>query len=206
MARFSKNIELKYGIKTYEETKKSYDWIEKSAKKWGGEEANISISFLFDLGDISCVATNIQEFSEITYGAQGYKLTSFYGSVHKGDNRISINCMFGTLSISADSRVELEEFLNVLNKTSLEDQDKLSVTYIEHQTNIQNQNSGTIVQGDNNTVVSQSSNININTDKKESKFKKWITAILQNIVSNWIWYLVTAGAAALITYLSTKGF
>ena len=38
------------------------------------------------------------------------------------------------------------------------------------------------------------------------KLKKWITAILQNIVSNWIWYLLTAGAAALITYLSTKGF
>ena len=46
MARFSKDIELKYGIKTYEETKKTYEWIEKSAKKWGREEANISIKFL----------------------------------------------------------------------------------------------------------------------------------------------------------------
>ena len=55
-----------------------------------------------------------------------------------------------------------------------------------------------------NAVVSQSSNVNINTDKKESKLKKWVAAVLQNIVSNLLWYLLTAFAAALITYLLAK--
>ena len=204
MARFSKNVELKYGIKTYEEVKKNYEWIEKSAKKWGGEGVNISIDFDFVLGDINCVASTIQEFSEITYGAQGYELNSFYGYVKKGEKYISINCVFGMLSVSADSRVELEEFLCVLDKTSLDEQNKPSVTYIESQVNIENQNNETIVQGDNNTIVSQSSNVNISSSPKESKLKKWFVAILQNIVSNWIWYLLTAGVATLITYFSIK--
>lgn len=205
MARFSKDIELKYGIKTYEETKKTYEWIEKSAKKWGREEANISINFLFDLGDIRCVATSIQEFIEITYGAQGYKLSSFFGSIDNVDKHISINFIFGKLSVSADSRVDLEDFLNALDKTSVEEQENAQITYIENQVNVEHQNNGTIVQGDNNTVVSKSSNVNLNTEKKESKFKKWVIAVSQNIVSNWIWYLLTAGVAALITYFSTKG-
>ena len=205
MARFSKDIELKYGIKTYEETKKNYEWIEKSAKKWGGEEASISGTFCFVLGDISCIATTIQEFSEITYGAQGYKLTSFYGNVYNGEKHISINCLFGTLSVSADSRVDLEEFLSVLDKTSLEEQDETNVTHIECQTNIQNQNNGNIIQGHDNTIVSQSSNVNISSSPKESKLKKWFVAILQNILSNWIWYLLTAGIGALIAYYSLNG-
>lgn len=35
MASFSKDVKLKYGVNTYEETKKTYEWIEKSAKKMG---------------------------------------------------------------------------------------------------------------------------------------------------------------------------
>jgi len=165
MASFSKDIKLKYGVNTYEETKKTYEWIEKSAKKWGGEEANISISFLFYLGDIRCTANSIKEFTEFTFGAHGYKLSSFWGHINKGENRIYINYLMD-LSISADSKADLEKFLTILETTSLDKKDVVPITYIESQVNIETQNNGTIVQGDNNTVVSQSSNININTDKK----------------------------------------
>lgn len=202
MASFSKDIELKYGVSTYEETKRTYEWIEKSAKKWGGSNATISIEFQFHLGDIMCTAEGIQEFCEITYGVVGYHLISFRGNISVGDKRIFLNYLGGKFSVNTNNKVDLEHFFNVLETTKLEEE--MPITYIGSQINIENQNNGTIVQGDNNTVVSQSSNVNINTDKKESKFKKWITAILQNIVSNWIWYLLTACATVIITYFFTK--
>ena len=202
MASFSKDIKLKYGVNTYEETKKTYEWIEKSAKKWGGSKATISIDFQFHLGDIMCTAEGIQEFCEITYGVAGYHLISLGGNISVGDKRIFLNYLVGKFSVDTNNKVDLEHFLNVLETTKLEEE--MPITYIEAQVNIETQNNGTIVQGDNNTVVSQSSNININTDKKVSKLKKWITAVLQNIVSNWIWYLLTAGVAALMTYFLTK--
>ena len=204
MASFSKDIELKYGVSTYEETKKTYEWIEKSAKKWGGSKATISIKFQFYLGDIMCTAENIQEFCEITYGVAGYHLISFGGNVSVGDKRIFLNFLIENLSVDTNNKVDLENFLNILEATTLEEQEELSITYIESQINIENQSNETIVQGDNNAVVSQSSNVNINTDKKESKLKKWVAAVLQNIVSNLLWYLLTAFAAALITYLLAK--
>lgn len=204
MASFSKDIELKYGVNTYEETKKTYEWIEKSAKKWGGKKATISMDFQFYLGDIMCTTDDIKEFCEITYGVVGYRLIALRGVVCAEERRIYLNYLCD-LSVSADNKLDLESFLNVLETTNFDEKDQLPITYIESQVNIETQNNGITVQGDHNNVVSQSSNIDINTEKKESKLKKWVAAILQNIVSNWIWYLVTAGVAALITYVSTKG-
>ena len=204
MASFSKDIELKYGVSTYEETKKTYEWIEKSAKKWGGKKATISIDFQFYLGDIMCSTDDIKEFCEITYGVAGYHLIALRGVVYAGEKRIYLNYL-RNLSVSTDNKVDLESFLKVLQETNFDEKDEFPITYIGSQINIESQNNGTIVHGDNNTVVSQNSNGNLNTDKKESKFKKWITAILQNILSNWIWYLLTAGIGALITYYSLNG-
>ena len=203
MASFSKDIKLKYGVNTYEETKKTYEWIEKSAKKWGGSKATISIEFQFHLGDIMCTAEGIQEFCEITYGVAGYHLISFGGNISVGDKRIFLNYLVGKFSVDTNNKVDLEHFLNVLETTNLEEE--MPITYIEAQVNIETQNNGTIVQGDNNTVVSQSSNVNISSSPKESKLKKWFVAILQNILSNWIWYLLTAGIGTIITYYSLNG-
>ena len=204
MARFNKDVELKYGIDTYEETKQTYEWIEKSAKKWGGKEATLSLKFNFHLGDISCTAESIQEFSEIAYGASDYRLTSFHGSIYAGEQRIGLNYLM-SLTVFAENRVDLESFLNALEKTSLDVPEEATATHIETQINIENQNNGIVVQGENNTVVTSSSNVSLNTSKKESKLKSWLVSIGQNILSNGIWYLLTAAIAALITYFSTKG-
>ncbi len=204
MASFSKKIELKYGIDTFEETKRTYEWIEKSARKWGGDKTIISVNFLFNLGDITCDVNSIQEFCEITYGSTGYSLVSFAGNISVEKKKIYFNYLT-ELSISADSRVELQSFSNILEKTSIDEQDELQVTYIESQINIKNLNNGTINHGDNNTVISQSSNVNMNTSRKDSKFKQCFIAVMQNILSNGIWYLLTAAIAALITYFSTRG-
>lgn len=203
MADFSKRVELKYGTDTYEKTKQTYEWIKKSAEKWGGNKVNISISFQFKVGDVSCGADNLQEFSEIAYGASDYQLISFSGNITKNERKIYFFYLID-FEISSNKKLELETFLKALENTSLEDEGESKVTYIGSQVNIENQNNGTIVQGNNNIVASDDSQININTPKKESKLKKWLTAVGQNILSNWIWYLLTILTTALVTYFVAK--
>lgn len=38
--------------------------------------------------------------------------------------------------------------------------------------------------------------------QKDSKVKQWFIAIMQNLLANWIWYLLTLIASALILYFS----
>lgn len=206
MAKFSKyNIKLKYGVKTFKETKRTYDWIEKAALKWGGENVQIKSEFLFDLGDITCSAEGIKEFIETAYGASDYRLTSFNIYFEDGSQRISLHYLHN-LSIHTESKVELENFLSILEKTDLDEKTETpQINYIENQTNIDNPNGGTIIQGNNNVVATNNSKINLNSPRKESKFKKWLIAIGQNLLSNWIWYLLTIGITAIIAYFATKG-
>ena len=199
MANFSKNIESKYGINTYEDTKKTYEWIEKSAKKWGGSKTTIDITFQFSLGNIMCTAHNIQEFCEITYGVDNYSFIALSGCVFVGKRKIYLDYLIN-FSITANNKVDLESFINTLENTTLDKKDESPITYIESQTNIENQNNTTFIHGNNNTTVTQSNNVNINPTKKEYLFKTWIVAVLQNILSNWIWYLLTMGIGFLISY------
>lgn len=206
MAKFSKNnIKLKYGVKTFEETKRTYDWIEKAALKWGGENVQIKSEFLFDLGDITCSTEGIKEFIETVYGASDYRLTSFDIYIEDGSQRISLHYLH-SLSIYTGSKVELENFLSILEKSDLDKKTETpQINYIENQTNIDNHNGGTIIQGNNNVVATNNSKVNLNGTRKESKLKKWLIAIGQNLLSNWIWYLLTIGITALIAYFATKG-
>ena len=38
----------------------------------------------------------------------------------------------------------------------------------------------------------------------EPKWKQNLRAIVQNLIANWIWYLLTAAVAVIITYFATK--
>ena len=170
-------------------------------KNGGGEETSISFNINFRLGDMRCIANSIEEFTELTYGVEGYELTSFEGIIRIKEKKIFFHYIFD-FSVSAENKVDLERFLNILERTSLDEKEGLQRSYIEAQTNIEHQNNVTIVQGKNNTVISNNSNINTSELKKESKVKKWFVAIAQNLVSNWIWYLLTIIASALILYFS----
>lgn len=205
MASFTKKIEIKYGVETFEQTKNTHDWIEKGFKRWGGAKAEIKSKFLFHVGDIYCSADNRKEFVEIVFGNEkSYSFTEVSIIVYKGDKSIYAIINSSKASIITEDKNILEEIIKILQETTLEEEKQMATTYIENQYN------GNVVNGNDNIVVSNSEKVNINKDTKqeekikESKFKKWLTAIGQNLLSNGIWYLLIAIGTAVITYFFTK--
>lgn len=163
LASFSQNIPAKYGVKSYQDTKNTYDWIMKSLNK--GEFLNLKIetSFLFNISEIFCSCKNIEEFVEHAYGQSGYSFTSMHFEIEsKGIPLwfISVDTISG-LRISTDTKTLLEKIVNLLKSTSLDEtetSDPISVMYIEHQDN------SVTVNGNSNVIAN---NHGIITDKLE---------------------------------------
>ena len=204
MASFSKIIKCKYGLSTYDEVKKSHEWIVKSIEKLNYKTSDIRVEFQFDIGDISCVVDSYSEFVEYGYGTSDFKLVSITFNLHDtNDKHIHIsNYKVGnpcSLYVSAGNKAVLEKVCNSLLDTELVAHEEApSITYIATQNN-----NNTNITGDNNVVVNQSKDVDINTtneEKKKSIFKQWLIAIVQNLLSNWIWYLLTL-LVAFIGYL-----
>ena len=204
MARFTKKIEVKYGVETFGQTRKTYDWIVKGFKKWAGEKAKIKANFLFDVGDIYCSAENIEEFISIVFGNEKtFLFTQMTIIVYKGEESIHSIIDSENVRLITNDKGTLEQIVTILTETTLEEK-QTATTYIENQYN------GNVVNGNDNIVVSSSEKVNINKDTKqeektkETRFKKWLTAIGQNLLSNGIWYLLIAIGTAVITYFFTK--
>ena len=205
VASFSQEIEGKYGIKTYQETKNTYDWVMKSLDKGGFKNLKVEAKFHFQTSEISCSCENIEEFIEYAYGQDDYALISMAFSVKSGDISlcyISVNYS-SNVYISTDTKNLLEKIVSLLKNTVLnetEENDPISVTYIGNQSN------DVIINGDNNTVAANSSvamDIKSPTNA-EPKWKQNLRAIVQDLIANWIWYLLTAAVAVIITYFATK--
>ncbi len=197
MTSFKITIEGKYGVKTYQETKNTYDWIIRSLRKAGLDCTKLEIKFLFDLGAISCSCNSIEEFVSNAYGASEYSLTDMSICVvgnTTGVVFVSVNHK-NQLYISVDNKNSLEHIVDLLNKTTLSESEineAVSVTFIGSQ-----YNNAPAISGNNNTV-------NITSHNEEPKIKQWIKAVAQNILANWIWYLLTIAATAAITYFATR--
>lgn len=205
MATFTKKIEIKYGVETFEQTKNTHDWILKSFNKYAKDKSKTTINFLFHIGDIYCSVDSIEEFIQAVVGSESvYSFTSLNINLYNGDETIYISVYLGEVGITTDNKGTLLQITKVLQETTLEEEKQTATTYIENQYN------GNVVKGNDNIVVSNSEKVNINKDTKqeekinESKFKKWLTAIGQNLLSNGIWYLLIAIGTAVITYFFTK--
>lgn len=205
MASFKKEIKNTYGTKTYQDTKNTYDWITKALYKGDFPELVINSEFLFDISEISCSCEGITEFVENAYGQAGYSFTTFNLSVYSDKKRIAfvIVDLFCSVRISTDSKVMLERIVNLIESTSLDEtevNDPISVTYVETQIN----NDGVIVNGDGNIIANNHSEVEVGKEKKESAFKTFWEGVVQNIASNFLWYLLTLVAGSLLTYLLTN--
>ena len=205
MASFAKVINNSFNTNTYQGTKNTYDWIVKAIHKGDFPGIEIKSEILFDLCDINCSCKGIEEFVENAYGQTDYELVSLHISVYSEDKSIaylSVNS-FGRIRISTDSRGMLEKIVNLLENTSLDEaeaNDPISVTYIETQIN----NDGVIVHGNQNNVANNHSEIEIEQEKGDSGVKSFLSGILQNIASNFLWYLLTLVAGGVLTYLATN--
>lgn len=205
VARFAKGISNRFEVGTYQGTKNTYDWIVKAIRKGDFQGLKVETNFLFHISDITCSCKGIEEFVENAYGQAEYDFVSMDMSIRSEDKSIAyINVnSFGGIRLSTDSKVMLERTINLLENTSLDEaevNDPISVMYIETQIN----NDGVIIQGDGNTVANNHSEIEIENKQEESGVKVFWSSVLQNITSNFIWYLLSLLAGGLVTYCLTN--
>lgn len=197
MASFSQTIIGKYGVKTCQETKNTYDWILKVIRQIDADIDEISASFSFDIGQIACSCNSIEEYVENAYGASEYSLTNITMAAYNSKRQLA--CFLidfqNKIRISTASKSKLEEIVQALNSTELgESETNASLDGSKKSSTI-------IINGNSNTIANDSSAV-INTQSKghsESKFKQTLTAIWQNLLSNWIWYLLCLGVGALVS-------
>ena len=93
----------------------------------------------------------------------------------------------------------IETVVNSLESTSLDEaeiNDPISIE-IHAPITIGNRNVvGNSIIGNNNHINSDVSS----ADKKHSKFKAWLESLAQNLLANWLWYLIGVGVSALVAY------
>lgn len=205
MARFSEELAGKYGVKTYQETKNTYDWILKSLQKGGFCDLKTDVNFLFKISQIMCSCTGIEEFSENAYGQEGYALNNFDIAAYADNIRLAFIYVAhnNSVSVSTDSKVLLEKIVKLLQETSLEETETsapIPVTYIEQQ------NNNIAINGNDNIVATHHGSVTTSSEpiKSESKLKQWIISVGQNLLSNGIWYVLTLIAGAIVGVLVTK--
>lgn len=198
MASFSTHIKSKFELETYKGTKDTYEWIIASLKKLNLNYEKIEVSFQFDIGNINCSCDSAEEFTEYAYGQENYDLTCLK-IVYRSNSNIYISATrYDGVRISTDSKILLEEIINILESPDIKQNKNITNNYIQNNYEI-----GTIT-GDNNAVV-QGSNSNITQQKVEkSTLKQWIESILQNLVANWLWLIIPIIIAALIGFLSNS--
>lgn len=205
MASFSQNISGKYGVKSYQDTKKTYDWIMKSLNKGGFENLKVTTEFLFDISEITCKCKNIEEFVEHAYGQSDYNLVSMDFTIKSEGIPLWFIIVDSSsrIRISTDTKSLLEKIVGLLKNTSLDGTEKngpISVTHIDYQ------NNSVIVNGDSNIIANEHSTITNKQEKPESKINKWLQGICQGILANWIWYILGLIASALLIWAVSKGY
>lgn len=194
MADFSIPIKNKLSVDTFENTKKTYEWIYNSLSEANLVKAKIKSNFLFDVGKITCKCDSFEEFKKHAFGFSDFKLNrmSIFQITLRNDN-IHIYVDNSGLWISSNNKMYVEKLVQILNKDTISN----DTTYIENQYIISN------IKGNNNNInQGGSNNIIISNDKEKiSRLKQWVESILQNLLANWLGYLLTAIVALIIGYL-----
>ena len=185
MADFSLLIKNKFSVDTFENTKKTYEWIYNSLSEANLVKAKIKSNFLFDVGKITCTCDSFEEFKKHAFGYSDFKLNrmSIFQITLRNDN-IHIYVDNSGLRVSSNNKMYVEKLIQILNKDTIAN----DTTYIENQYIISN------IKGNNNNInQGGSNNIIISNDKEKfSKLKQWVESILQNLLANWLGYLLTA--------------
>ncbi len=193
-------------IASYEEVKELYLRVSTIADEMRKESA--VLHFQFRCGDITYVAESIEDFTKDAYGATDFHLVSMQLMYFlPGKEQISMNYL-SDVSVTASNKVLLEDLIKRLNITS-----KTNATHSKQQ--IQNSGGNTIIINGNGNVVANAGGVISGNDieneqdvlqpeEKQSKIKDFFSGVLQNIVSNIVWYLLGLIAAAVIAYISMQ--
>ena len=198
MASFSKEIEG-MSLQTYDSVVSLYRLITELSNNLGLIKPKVKGEFQFRLGKITCVCESYDEFVENAYGAEDFHLVAINFIIRDGITTvISIHSIGGhRVSVQADSRAVLEKFFTEL---------EMAQSVAQNPTNGVTQNiiDSVVINGDGNTVANNNSSVEVETRQEDSAAKSFWTGILQNIASNFLWYLLTLAAGALVAYLAMK--
>lgn len=200
MANYSIDIMHKYGTKSYQETKNTYEWVLKAFAKSNIDIFSKDEEFSFNIGKLHCHTTSFEEFVENAYGCDGYDFCGFY--IYVFDEKkiiLSVRCSTDKLSVSSESKALIETVVTSLESTSLDEAEVNDPISIEIH--------APIIVGDKNVVgnniAGNNNKINSETnvaEKKLSKIKAWLESLAQNLLANWLWYLIGVGVSALVAY------
>lgn len=198
MASFSKEI-LEITLQTYDDVVSLYKLITKLSHKLGLAEPNVEGEFHFTLDKITCICDSYDEFIENAYGVENFHYISIHFRIMDGDTTVIYIYSLGKnpVSVSADSRIMLENFSTELDEILLSAHNP---TNIVTQTIIDS----VVINGDKNTVANNNSSVELETERAKSTAKSFWMGILQNITSNFLWYLLTLLAGVLITYFAIR--
>ena len=198
MASFIKEIEG-MTLQSYDSVVSLHKTIIQLSNNLGLVKPNVTGRFQFKLGKLTCVCEGLDEFVENAYGAENFHFVSTRIQIRDGTNMVVYMSSIGgdPISVHTDSRVVLEKFFVELES---------ALSAAQNSTNSVTQNiiDSVVINGDGNVVANKNSSVEIEAEAKESVVKNFWTGILQNITSNFLWYLLTLAAGALVAYFAMK--
>lgn len=206
MARFSKDIPLKYPTLDYDGVIQNYKWIQETVFSLFENLATPEVQISFKMGDISCTCFSIEEFSENAYGQKidvhSYDISFNSKKGHK------IIAYFILSSIKEDATLYCDRKDSLIKiATALEESFKIKDTstppVFQEIHNYVHDESTHVTIGDNNTIETANigANNTLNADKPSPKESFW-KPIWQTITANWIWF---AFGLLLIAVLASTG-
>ena len=161
MANFTQPIDNPYGVDTYENAKKTYDWIYSTLKNGRFIPGFITSDFLFDIGEITCSCKNVREFINNAYGQENYNhITMSINQISLlARKAIFIHVETKNIRVAATDKQVLDNVVKSLKKWPDE-------------------------------VV-----------PRQTKIHQWVEGIIQGLLTNWIWVVLTAICATIATFL-----
>ena len=202
MATFTQIIEKKCDIRTYEDTQNIYNLLVKAIQNTHFSNLEIKAHFSFEISEISCKCYSVEEFSEYAYGQSDFSLDQMQ-LVIKSDNPLSIISLGRpnyNIFISAESKILLQLLVSAIQDI-FHNESVASVTYDRSSTVSYTDSQIISINGNNNVLVNNSSLLEPQEKKKESKFKQWLIALGQNLMANGVWYILCILGAFIVAKL-----
>lgn len=204
---------------TYDDVKKLYERFENAATQMAHER--ISLHFNFKCGAMRYVVKSIEEFTEAAFGETDFELTALQFLANLSDkSSVRINYLCG-LTVSASSKVLLENFKERLNlemsfEAELSQEQKhiagrteshLAVPANNSQGSV---NSSITITGSGNVINVAGGSISgdqieskqkhVKSEEQPTGIKGFISGVLQGVMGNAVWYILCLIGAAILSY------
>lgn len=194
MARFSKDIPLKYPTLDYDGVIQNYKWIEETVFSLFEDLATPKVQISFKMGDISCTCFSIEEFSEHAYGQQidvySYDISFDSSKDHKSIAYVMLSStnLKKVATLCCDRKDSLIKISTALEEAS-KIKDTSATPVVQEIATYVHDESTHVTIGDNNTIENANigANNTSNADKPAPKESFW-KAVWQTIAANWIWF------------------